>query len=373
MAEVIEITPTAIAFQNALVPVADRVVIQSDLSIDEHIKSRIAAARKELNYNDTQSFVFFGSKSQTGLIDISTKMISGVKNKDVSPAADALSAVVMNIRGFSLDDLKENGHGVSSWFHKAVSPIVAAMQRYETVKSQINVVVANLDKHVGILMKDVVSLDSMYTEALTSFNKLQIYVLAGEEELEDLKNNRIAPMKIQAESTGDSLSSQEVAKLQACYQRLERRVHDFKLTKQATLQSLPMIMLIQDGDSNLIEKIQSAIINTIPIWQQRIAMLITAKHAEQAAKAIANVTDLTNELLVETQASLQKSNKAVRTEVERGLFDLEAIRKANEMAIATLNETTTIYQEAATRRRAESIELQKYEGAMRTAMINSGI
>lgn len=337
---------------------------------DSGTLAEIAAARQELDYHDSQSFVFFGARAQTGLTDVATKMIAGVKNKDIAPASDALSRVVLNIRGFSLDDLKD-GQGVGGWLKSHVlrtaTPIVAAMQRYETVQSQINVVINDLDRHVGILMRDVVGLDQMYVEALASFRALKIYITAGEAELEELTTRLLPALK--AKAAENPMMVQEAARLEALAQRLERRVHDFKLTRQATLQSLPMIMLMQDNDSNLVEKIQSAIINTIPIWKQRIAMLVTARHAEQAARAVGSVTDLTSELLVQTADAMHRSNKIVRTEVERGLFDLAAIKQANDLAVATLDETRTIYEDAVKRRREEAVELERCETAIRAALI----
>lgn len=371
MSEVLEPKVTDISFANVPAVIEDREHPVAEIDNDPATAVAISAAKAELNYEDSQSFVFFGAQAQTGLSEIARKMIAGARNKDIGPAAESLSRIVLNIRGFSVADLKDHS-GAWGIFKERVlrvaTPIAAAFQRYEKVQTQIGAVVADLDQHVGIMMKDVAGLDRMYAEALVSFRKLKIYIAVGEAELADIRDVRLPALRKKAES-GDPMAVQDAARLEGLSQRLERRVHDFKLTRQATLQSLPMIMLMQDNESNLIEKIQSTIANTIPLWEQRIAMLITARHAESAAAASSHVSDLNNDLLVDTAQAMRDSNRKVRTEVERGIFDIGAIRSANDTAIATLDEATSIYETAAKRRREEAAELEKFEAAIRTALL----
>ena len=358
-------------FRNALVPTGQREQLPVVLPDNTTTKAAIAIARKELNIDDSQSLVFFGAKVQNGLASVATQMMEGVKNKDIAPASEALSNVVLNIRGFSLDDLEEKSGffgKLQSIVMRQATPVVRALQRYETVNSQINTIVADLDRHVGVLMKDVVSLDRLYAEALRSFLRLKIYIAAGEAELADINENRLPALVTQAKA-GDDMAVQTAAKLQAVAQRLERRVHDFKLTCQVTLQALPAIMGMQDNDADLVGKIQSAIANTIPLWKQRIAMLITAKHTEQAARAIGSVEDITNEMLVKTAKAMKDANSVVRAEIERGAFDLKAIQEANESAVAMLEETRSVYETAAARRKEESVALEGFERAIKEAIV----
>ena len=353
----------------ALVSVQSREQPLATLNDDADTKQRVALARKELDINNTQSLAFFGSKAQSGLTDMASKMIAGVRNKDVAPAAESLSRVVAAIRGFSLDDLAYPGM-VSKFVNKlmrGVTPVVAALQRYETVESQINAIISEMDRHISVLMKDVVSLDRMYSETLASFYRLKIYVAAGEEELEELRTARLPAMREAAQ--GDTFKSQEVAKIEGVAQRLERHLHDLKMTQQITLQSLPEIMGMQDNDIDLVQKMWSSIVNTVPLWKQRIAMLITAHHAEAAAGPMKGLTDITNEMLVSTAKAIQTANKVVRAEVERGSFDLEAIRQANDIAIATLTESRELYKVASARRQEEAQALLTYEAEIQKVMV----
>ena len=342
------------------------------LPMDPQTAQEVAAARKELNLQDSSSLIFFGSRSQAGLTDISTKMIAGVKNKDIEPASAALNGIVLNIRGFKLDDLKSSG--AVGWFKstllRTVSPVVSAMQRYESVENQINVVINDLDRHIGILMRDVVGLDRMYAEALIAFRKLKIYIMAGEQELAHITDVVMPDLKSRIRDD-DPLSSQNVNNMENVRQRLERRVHDLKLTRQVVMQSLPMIIMMQDNDSNLVEKIQSAIVNTVPLWKQQVAMLITARHAEKAAKAVGAVSDLTNDLLVKTADAMRVSNKTVRAEVERGIFDTDAIKRANDTVIGTITDALGTYEKAAARRREEAKVLDSCEADLRRVLENS--
>jgi uncharacterized protein YaaN involved in tellurite resistance len=370
-----EALQTEIKFENALVPSPPREILTEKVPGDAQSLALLEKAKAELSFDDSQSLVFFGAKVQTGLGEITTKMISGVRNKDIGPAADALSKVVLNIRGFRVDDIeKPQGMMAKAWnaVMHAATPLVVAWQRYESVDGQINVIVSTLDRHVGVLMRDVTNLDQLYAEALADFKMLKIYIAAGEAILEDVRTNRIAPMIERAKRDNDAEVSQHAARLEALAQRLERRIHDFRLTRQATLDTLPMIMLMQDNDSNIVEKIQSTIMNTIPLWRRRIAMLITQQNAEGASDAVSAVSDVTNELMVSTAKSFEKSNKVIRDQIERGIFDLDAIRSANQSAIQALEDTRTAYSTAKQRRTDEVKELAKYETALITAMSTQG-
>jgi uncharacterized protein YaaN involved in tellurite resistance len=371
MSEVATINPANIQFQNLMTATSSNLPVPTEkLEVNSEVRAAVDAAKKEIDYRNSQSVVFFGSKAQTGLTDISRKMIAGVKNKDVSPASDTLNKIVIQIRGFSLDDLKDGEE--PGWFKKkllgAVSPLIAAMQRYETVESQINVIITNLDKHIGVLMRDVVSLDKMYDEALSAFRSLKVYIQAGEEILNEIDTVTIPALKEAASRSDDPEASMKLNDMQNIRMRIERRVHDLKLTRQVVMQSLPTIRMIQDNDNNLIEKIQSTIVNTVPLWQQQIAMLVTARHSAQAAGAVKSANDLTNDLLTSTAETLRNSNRAVRTEIERGIFDIEAVKSANENVVGAIMDSLSIYEEAMQKRRAAEAELDTCEANLRQAL-----
>lgn len=377
MSETLTLAPeiTPVSFTNTMpslsASTALAVVPVEALPSDPETDAAVAKARAELNVTDPQSVILFGSRSQNGVSDIAGKMIEGVRNKDIEPASDALNQVVLCIRGFSVSDLHGGKPGwLKSHLLGAVSPIVAALQRFETVQGQINLIVSDLDKHIGILMRDIVSLERMYAEALSSFRMLKIYILAGEQEIADINDRRLPALQAKV-NPNDALSSQAVADLTTQRQRLERRVFDLKLTRQVTLMSLPQIRTMQDSDSNIMEKAQSTIANTVPLWKGQIAMLITARHAEQAAGSVRGANDLTNDLLQSTATEMHKASNAVRTEVERGIFDIEAIQRANEEVIGTINDAVQIYQTAAAKRKEGEKILDGCEASLRGALENA--
>ena len=323
----------------------------------------------EINMEDTNSIIFFGNKAQEQLSTISENMLEGVRNKDLGTAGESLNDVVATIRGFDVSGLDPNvKQGFFAKLFGKAKPVVKFMQQYEDVQKQIDSITNNLDDHKNKLLHDIVSLDRLYEANLEYFHNLELYITAGEEKLALLDSETIPEKQKVAESTGDMLEAQELRDMRSARDDLERRVHDLKLTRQVTLQSLPSIRLVQENDKGLVTKINSTIANTIPLWKQQLATAVTIARSGDAARTVKEATDLTNELLEKNADNLKQANKMTREQIERGVFDIESVKKANQSLIDTINESLEIADEGKRMRVEAEKELVIAENALRDTL-----
>lgn len=336
---------------------------------------RAAEIRKrmeEVDLTNTQSIISFGSAAQAELQVISQDMLAGVKNKDVGPAGDALREIVTTIRGFSSEELDLNRE--RSWWDKLTgqaAPLAKFVARYEEVQSQIDRITENLLQHEHTLLKDIKALDLLYEKTLRFYDELALYIAAGEAKLTETDSTAIPAKEaeVAAAPEADQVKiAQQLRDLRAARDDLERRVHDLKLTRQVTMQSLPSIRLVQENDKSLVTKINSTLVNTVPLWETQLAQAVTIQRSKEAAEAVREANDLTNELLKSNAENLQEANKIVREEMERGVFDIEAVRAANDTLIATIEDSLRIADEGKTRRAAAETELTKMEGDLRDTL-----
>ena len=329
-------------------------------------------ALNELDVNDRKSIIYFGSSAQEKLDDVSNRMIDGVKNKDIGAAGAALNEMVASIRGFDMDEFNPNRK--LAWWQKlfgATKPIVKFVQEYETVRDQIDNISHSLEKHKSQLMTDIVSLDKLYDANLDYFRNLELYIKAGETKLEELEETILPGYEAKARNSNDDMMViQELKEVRGFRDELERRVHDLRLSRQVTMQSLPSIRLIQENDKSLIAKITSTLVNTVPLWRNQLAQTVAIFRSHDAAIATKNAADLTNELLEKNAEGLREANAQVRTQMERGIFDIESIKKANETFIATLDDSLRIAQKGKEARASALIELQQTEKELKDALLS---
>ena len=337
----------------------------------EAIRKRMA----ELDMANTQSIISFGSAAQAELQVISQEMLAGVKNKDAGPAGDSLRDIVSTIRGFSVSELDVRRK--ASWWERLLgraAPFAKFVARFETVQGQIDKITGTLLMHEHTLLKDVKSLDILYTKTLNFYDELALYIAAGEAKIKEIDASDI-PAKaaaVAAAPENDQVKvAQELRDLRASRDDLDRRVHDLKLTRQVTMQSLPSIRLVQENDKSLVTKINSTLVNTVPLWETQLAQAVTIQRSREAAESIRAANDLTNELLTANAENLQIANKVVRTEMERGVFDIEAVKKANATLIATINESLAIADEGRIKRAAAEVDLKKMESDLRDTLASA--
>ncbi|HPE61824.1 MAG TPA: toxic anion resistance protein [Thiolinea sp.] len=340
---------------------------QADTREQQEIESVIG----EIDLKDRSSIMFFGSKTQEQMTAISEKMLEGVKNKDLGAAGGALSNMVTAIKGFDVDELNPNRkQGFFERLFGKAKPVVQFLNRYEDVRKQIDRITDDMEGHKTQLLTDIVTLDKLYEANLDFFHKLEVYIAAGEEKLRRMDSQDIPALVANAEAhSEDMLAAQNLRDLRSARDDLERRVHDLRLTRQVAMQSLPSIRLVQENDKTLVNKINSTLINTVPLWKNQLAQAVTIFRMSDAADTVKKATDLTNELLESNAENLRTANAQVRQQMERGVFDIESVRKANNSLIETINDSLRIAEEGKAKRAKAEQEVKTMESELRQALI----
>ncbi|WP_289091236.1 toxic anion resistance protein [uncultured Sulfitobacter sp.] len=344
---------------------------KADAPQSAEIKSRMA----EIDMGDTQSIIGFGSGAQAELQEISQAMLQDVRNKDVGPAGDSLRTIVTTIRGFSVSELDVRRE--RSWWERLLgraAPFAKFTAKFEKVQGQIDRVTDELLTHEHTLLKDIKSLDMLYEKTLQFYDELALYIAAGEAKLAELDATTIPAKQAEVDAAPEAdqvMVAQELRDIRAARDDLERRVHDLKLTRQVTMQSLPSIRLVQENDKSLVTKINSTLVNTVPLWETQLAQAVTIQRSVEAAAAVRDANDLTNELLTSNAQNLRESNKVIRTEMERGVFDIEAVKQANADLIGTIQESLQIADEGKARRASAEKDLQEMEANLRDTLASA--
>lgn len=351
---------------------ADAASSASDLEgqqADPERRARIEQAIREIDLGDSNSIVFFGSKAQEKLTIISDTMLEGVRNKDVGPAGAALNEMLSMLRGFNAGAIDPNRQPrLLDRLFGAGKPVAKVLQRYEEVRLQIDRIGDRLDSHKTELLGDIVALDRLYAANLEYFHHLADYIAAGDEKLRELDEEVLPALQREAERTGNVLRAQELRDMRAARDDLERRVHDLKLTRQVAMQSLPSIRLVQQNDKSLVAKITSVLANTVPLWRTQLAQAVTILRSREAGKTLKEASDLTNDLLLANAENLKQANAEVRREFERGIFDIEVVKKANDLLIATIEESLQIADEGKRKRVEAEQQLRLCESELRNTL-----
>ncbi len=342
---------------------------------DKPTTATIKRLMGEVDMTDTQSIVSFGSGAQAELQEISQSMLAGVRNKDVGPAGDSLRNIVSTIRGFSISELDVRRK--RSWWERLLgraAPMAKFVARFEDVQGQIDHITDDLLKHEHVLLKDIESLDVLYDKTLQFYDELALYIAAGEAKLDELDSKVIPKKEAQVAKAAESkavMMAQELRDMRSARDDLERRVHDLKLTRQVTMQSLPSIRLVQENDKSLVTKINSTLVNTVPLWETQLAQAVTIQRSAEAAEAVRDANDLTNELLTSNAKNLRDANKVIREEMERGVFDINAVKEANSNLIATINESLEIADEGKRKRAEAEAELKTMEQELKNTLASA--
>lgn len=341
--------------------------------VDVSERQMIDRLMKEIDLTDSNSVIFFGSKAQQELTSISDNMLEGVRNKDLGSAGRSLNDMVSVLRGFEVENFDPNNQ--PGFFMRlirrifgGVTPVAKFIQQYEGVRRQVDTVTDDLEKHKTLLLRDIKSLDKLYSANLDYFHNLEAYIVAGEQKLKHIDDEMIPAAEVTAEAADDVLQAQELRDLRSGRDDLERRIHDLRLTRQVAMQGLPSIRLIQENDKGLVNKINSTLVNTVPLWRQQLAQAVTIFRSAEAAKSVKAASDLTNELLEKNSENLRTANKTVREELERGVFDVNAVRRANENLIATVEESLQIADEGKRQRAEAEKQLETMEAELKETL-----
>jgi uncharacterized protein YaaN involved in tellurite resistance len=329
----------------------------------------VTALIGELDLTDTQSVLFFGSKAQQQLTTVSDQMLEGVRNKDVGPAGESLNEMVTALRGFDVERLDPNRRpGFLDRLLGKGRPVVRFLQEYEEVQSHIDRITDDLERHKTRLLHDITSLDRLYDANLGYFRALERYIAAGEAKLAQLDAETIPALAARVEKDPDMVQAQTLRDLRSARDDLERRVHDLRLTRQVSMQSLPSIRLVQENDKGLVNKINSALVNTVPLWRQQLAQAVTIFRSGQAAETVKAATDLTNELLQANAENLKQANAEARRQIERGVFDIQTVKRANQALIDTIEESLQIADEGKRARAEAAAQLLHLEEELRRSL-----
>ena len=333
-------------------------------------QAEIKGLLAELDLTDSSSIMHFGAKAQQQLTLVSDQMLEGVRGKDTGAAGESLNQMVGTLRGFDVEALDPNAKPgfFARLFGNAGKPIVKFLQEYEEVRDHIDRITLDLERHKTRLLTDVTSLDRLYDANLSYFRELEHYIAAGEAKLADLDRETIPALARKVESESDMVQAQNLRDLRGARDDLERRVHDLRLTRQVAMQALPSIRLVQENDKGLINKINSTLVNTVPLWRQQLAQAVTIYRSGRAAETVRAATDLTNDLLRANAENLKQANAEARRQIERGVFDIETVKQANQALIETIEESLRIADEGKRARAAASQELQQMESDLRKTL-----
>ena len=333
-------------------------------------RAEIERVMAEIDVTDSRSVLFFGSGAQEEVTSLADEMLEGVRNKDTGSAGQALNDMVSTLRGFAPGELNLNRKpGLLTRLLGRARPLARALQQYEQVRTQIDGISNRLDAHTSTLMKDVGMLDRLFERTLEHFRRLEVFIAAGAERLRRLDTETLPNLAKEVERSKDMVKAQELADLRARRDDLERRIHDLKLTRQVTMQTLPSIRLVQQNDSALVAKIESTIANTIPLWRQQLAIAVTIARSAEAGETLKKATDLTNELLTANADALRTSTAAIRTQVERGVVDIAAVKQANDSLIATIDDALRIADEGKRQRTEAERQLIACENELKQALV----
>lgn len=342
----------------------------ADWRLDPLRRDRIEALINSLDLTDSTAVLTFGAEAQEQLTQVSETMLEGVRTKDLGPTGETLNAVVTTLRGFNLSAL--DPQQTPGWFGRlfggGTGQLNQLLSRYQEVRNQLEAIGDALDRHKSQLMVDIAHLDRLYDATLAYFHDLADFIAAGREKLRQLDEVDLPALERTAAASGDVLDAQRLRDLRAARDDLERRVHDLELTRQVTMQSLPSIRLVQENNKSLVNKITSVLANTVPLWRTQLAQAITLYRSRQASGAVKGATDLTNELLKSNAEMLKQANVEIRTQVERGIVDIETVTSAHKLLIETLEDTLRIAQEGRERRVQAESQLRAGEAELRSML-----
>lgn len=339
------------------------------ITVEGDTATRIQTAITEIDMTDSKSIIFFGTKAQEQLTTVSDTMLEAVRTKDIGPAGNALNRMVAKLRELDFADLDPTDR--PNFFERLFgikNEVLKYIDQYEGVREQIDRITTELEQHKTRLLTDVIKLDKLYDANLDYFRTLEVYIAAGRAKLKELDDTTVPALAKQVETSADVVEAQRLRDLRAARDDLERRVHDLLLTRQVTMQSLPSIRLVQENDKSLITKINSTIANTVPLWRQQLAQAITIFRAGQAAESVKAASDLTNELLKQNAENLRDVNAQVRQQMERGVFDINVVRDANEQLIATIEDSLRIADEGKQKRAEAEQQLIECEHRLRETL-----
>ncbi len=381
-AEVVEAEPSVIekaqeelkAVQEEAVDIVSEVEESKVMSIPDKIEftpeemAIIAKYANEVDLKDTNCVLQFGADAQEKLAEFSESALTNVRTSDLGTIGDSLSGLVTELKGFSAT---EERHGLAKLFHKALDPIEEMKNRYDKANNNVEKVVNILEGHQVTLTKDIAVLDELFNANTENFKNLSMYIAAGKQALKEAREVTLPEMKKKAEETQDQGDLQAATDYAQMIDRFEKKIYDLDLTRTVSLQMAPQIRMIQNNDTLMVEKIQTALVNTIPLWKSQMVLALGLANSEEALKAQRAVSDTTNELLRKNAELLHDTTVGVAQESERGIIDLATLQETNAKLISTIDEVMQIQKDGHEKRVEAEIELRRLEGELRDKVLET--
>lgn len=328
-------------------------------------KEAVENFANQIDLTDSSMILQYGAGTQKKMADFSENALESVRTKDLGEVGELLSNVVGQLRDFGEEEEK----GFLGIFKRTSNKIQNMKAKYAKAETNINQICKSLESHQVQLLKDVAILDKMYELNLTYFKELSMYILAGKKKLQEVRGTKLKEMFQKAQTSGLPEDAQAAKDLDAMCNRFEKKIYDLELTRTISIQTAPQIRLVQGNNTLMVEKIQSTIVNTIPLWKSQMVLALGVEHSAQAAEAQREVTDMTNELLRKNAEKLKLSTIETAKESERGIVEMETLKAANESLISTLDEVMKIQQEGRQKRQEAEVEMQRLETELKQKLL----
>lgn len=336
-----------------------------DSVLTEEERRMVDSFAQQIDLTNSALVLQYGAGTQKKMADFSESALENVRSKDLGEVGDLLSGVVTELKSFDEEEEK----GFLGFFKKASNKIESMKAKYAKAEENVNEIVKALEKHQVQLMKDTALLDKMYELNLTYFKELSMYILAGKKKLAEVRGTQLAQLTQKAQTSGLPEDAQAARDLESMCLRFEKKIHDLELTRMISIQTAPQIRLVQNNDTQMVEKIQSTIVNTIPLWKSQMVLALGVEHSAQAAEAQRQVTDMTNELLKKNAEKLKMATVETAKASERGIVDMETLKATNESLISTLDEVMNIQREGREKRAAAETELRNMETELKNKLL----
>ena len=341
-------------------------VEMDDKLLTEEEKKAVEEFSHKIDIRDTNQILQYGAAAQKSVASFSENALNNVRGKDMGEIGEDLSRLVVELKGFGEDEEKK---GLKGLFKKAGNKLETMKAQYNKVEANVDKIAQNLENHQITLLKDVAMFDQMYELNLKYYKELTMYILAGKKRLAEVRSTELEELRKKAEQTGLAEDAQAYNDLVNLCNRFEKKLHDLELTRMVSVQMGPQTRLLQNNDTLMIEKIQSSLVNTIPLWKSQMVLALGMEHSSQATAAQNAVTEMTNELLKKNADTLKMGTIATAKEGERSIVDIETLQHTNQQLISTLDEVLAIQQEGAAKRREAEAELGKIEGELKQKLL----
>ena len=341
-------------------------VEMDDKLLTEEEKQAVEAFSHKIDIRDTNQVLQYGAAAQKSVASFSENALNNVRSKDMGEIGEDLSRLVVELKGFGEEDEKK---GLFGLFKKASNKLETMKAQYSKVEANVDKIAQNLENHQITLLKDVAMFDQMYELNLKYYKELTMYILAGKKRLADVRANELVELQKKAQASGTAEDAQAYNDMVNLCNRFEKKLHDLELTRIVSVQMGPQTRLLQNNDTLMIEKIQSSLVNTIPLWKSQMVLALGMEHSRQATAAQNAVTEMTNDLLKKNADMLKMGTISTAKEAERSIIDVETLQHINEQLISTLDEVLTIQHEGAEKRKAAEVELGRIEGELKQKLM----